>query len=118
MTRPKRPPGNAEGPASHTGPSTNNVPALPSVSRNPDDVKHDAKLERERADDKALIEAADTALETGRQVVFRGYVLIPDTLAVELMANHPDRDWPLTYGLARFDGRMVHVFKAPAEWLR
>jgi hypothetical protein len=82
-----------------------------------DDAKRDAGTERLRADDKALIEAADRALETGRQVVFRGCVLIPDTLAIELMANHPDEEWPKTWSLCRTDGRVVHVFKAPARWL-
>jgi hypothetical protein len=43
-------------------------------------------------------------------------VLIPDTLLLELIANGAGQEVPLTYGLKRDDGRMVHVFRAPREW--
>jgi hypothetical protein len=71
-----------------------------------------------RHDGEALAEAADLALETGRWVHLGGYVLIPDTLAVEMMANNPDQSWPRTWALRRDDGRIVHAFRAPRGWLR
>ena len=109
----KGPPGKGEGPRRPKvgAPSPHSsVRTEDSVTRGSDSGK--------RHDEEALAEAADLALESGRWVRLGEYVLIPDTLAVELLANNPDQSWPKTWALGRDDGRIVHVFRAPAGWLR